>query len=128
MAERLTVSLEDGRLEQLRTLAGGERKVGAYLSGVVSWLWLHREALETRPLSDFAPVLQEWIPRLTMSPEEQQEELEELRRLREQIKAGDRRLDTLEMALQEMIAGRLEESKTLLATLPTQQDSSSNDA
>lgn len=73
MSERLTVSLEDGIPDKLRTLAGGERKVGAYLSGVVEWLYYHREQLETQPLSAFAPVLQEWIPRLTMTPEEQQE-------------------------------------------------------
>lgn len=37
--ERLSTSLEDGSIEKLRELAGGERKVGTYLSGVVSWLY-----------------------------------------------------------------------------------------
>ena len=46
MSERLTASLEDGTLEKLRELAGGERKVGAYLSQLVAWLlWPHREDL-----------------------------------------------------------------------------------
>lgn len=45
MSERLTVSLEDGIPEKLRELAGGQRKVGAYLSDVVSWLWRHKEIL-----------------------------------------------------------------------------------
>ena len=47
MAERLTVSLEDGIPDKLRTLAGGERKVGAYLSDVVAWLWEQREVLDS---------------------------------------------------------------------------------
>lgn len=39
MTERLTVALEDGSIEKLRELAGGPRKVGAYLSAVTAWLW-----------------------------------------------------------------------------------------
>lgn len=46
MSERLTVSLEDGIPDKLRQLAGGERKVGAYLSGVVAWLWANKEKLD----------------------------------------------------------------------------------
>ena len=46
MAERLTVSLEDGTLEKLRQMAGGQRKVGAFLSDAVALLWDSREALE----------------------------------------------------------------------------------
>ncbi len=38
MSERLTVSLDDGILEKLRTLAGGERKVGEYLSRLIATL------------------------------------------------------------------------------------------
>ncbi len=74
MSERLTASLEDGTLERLRTLAGGERKVGAYLSDVVAWLWGYREALQARPLSGMALVHSEWI----MTPEEQQQVLLEI--------------------------------------------------
>ena len=46
MAERLTVSLEDGSLDKLRELAGGERKVGAFLSDVAAWLWAYREDID----------------------------------------------------------------------------------
>lgn len=47
MSERLTVSLEDGTLVKLRELAGGERKIGAYLSRLVTWLlWPYREELD----------------------------------------------------------------------------------
>lgn len=35
MSERLTVALEDGTKELLVQLAGGERKVGAYLSALI---------------------------------------------------------------------------------------------
>ena len=93
MAERLTASLEDGTLEKLRTLAGGERKVGAYLSDVVAWLWQYREALQARPLSGMALVHSEWI----MTPEEQQQALER----RARVDAG---LDSLERRLSEVQA------------------------
>lgn len=98
MSERLTASLEDGTLEKLRTLAGGERKVGAYLSDVVAWLWEYREALQARPLSGMALVHSEWI----MTPEEQQQELArraninaELGRMWERITEQQARIDAL---------------------------------
>lgn len=50
MSERLTTQLEDGSIDKLREMAGGERKVGAFLSDVVAWLWEHKETLETTPL------------------------------------------------------------------------------
>ena len=61
--DRLTVQLEDGRGAQLRTLAGGERKVGAYLSDVIDWLWFNRDTLAGADIMQFAP----------MTPERQQE-------------------------------------------------------
>lgn len=36
---RLTVSVNDETVERLRTLAGGERKIGAMLDDVTAWLW-----------------------------------------------------------------------------------------
>lgn len=36
---RLTVSVNDETVERLRTLAGGERKIGAMLDNVATWLW-----------------------------------------------------------------------------------------
>ena len=44
-------------MDQLRTLAGGDRKIGRYLSGVVDWLWHHREQLQGQDMHLFAPVL-----------------------------------------------------------------------
>lgn len=120
MAERLTVSLEDGSIERLRLLAGGERKVGAYLSGVVSWLWEYREALQAAPLVAYAPVLHEWIPRIAMSPEEQAQALEDTERLRADNKAISARLDAIEAGMQAVLEGR--------AALLAQEDSSQNDA
>ena len=100
MSERLTVSLEDGIPDKLRTLAGGQRKVGAYLSDVISWLWYHREQLQTAPLSDFAPVLQEWIPRIVMSPEEQQQALERKAHIDTELESVEQRLQELMTRLQ----------------------------
>ncbi len=54
MPDRLTTQLDDGSLEHLRELAGGERKVGAFLSGVVAWLWQNKAQLEDAPLADYA--------------------------------------------------------------------------
>lgn len=61
--ERLTASLEDGTLERLRTLAGGERKVGAYLSQVVAWLWDSKEDIDAAGLSGCVIVPREKISR-----------------------------------------------------------------
>lgn len=36
---RLTVRVNDETVERLRTLAGGERKIGAMLDNVTAWLW-----------------------------------------------------------------------------------------
>ena len=99
MAERLTVSLEDGTTENLRTMAGGERKVGVYLSNVVAWLWSYRDTLSGAPLTDFAPVLHEWIPRIVMTPEEQQEALEANKSIRAQLDAIDEYSQRLEEKL-----------------------------
>ena len=51
--ERLTTQLDAGTLEQLRTLAGGPRKIGAFLSTLTQWLWSQRAALEAAPLTDY---------------------------------------------------------------------------
>lgn len=136
MSERLTVSLEDGIPDKLRTLAGGERKVGAYLSGVVEWLFYHREQLETAPLSSFAPVLQEWIPRVTMSPEEQQQAVAANAAFQAELVDQRQKLDTLWTEIQ-ALAARIGAEDARIdawadardAALATQQkDSSQNDA
>lgn len=38
MSERVTVALNDGLVDKLRLLAGGERKIGAYLSRLITAL------------------------------------------------------------------------------------------
>lgn len=50
---RLTVSVEDETVERLRELAGGERKVGAYLDEVTSWLWTLRDESGQTRLRDY---------------------------------------------------------------------------
>ena len=101
MSERLTVSLEDGIPDKLRTLAGGERKVGAYLSDVVAWLWEYRESLQARPLSGMALVYNEWI---AATPEEQQEALEVEGELfwRRQFREQQQRLAQLEAQINQL--------------------------
>ena len=129
MTERLNTALEDGTLDKLRTLAGGQRKVGAYLSDVVAWLWEYREALEQEGagIRDFVPVRMEWIPRTAMSPEDQHQKLEdydsfkaEMGRLQQKYSELTARIDAL--------AGSMGVD-FYSYTLPTQQqDSSQNDA
>ncbi len=64
MPDRLTTQLDDGSLEHLRELAGGERKVGAFLSGVVAWLWQNKAQLETAPLADYTLTAQTFAGRI----------------------------------------------------------------
>lgn len=52
MSERLTVSLEDGSVERLRQLAGGQRKVGTFLSGAIQFLFGHAELIKTHDWRD----------------------------------------------------------------------------
>ena len=126
MSERLTASLEDGTLERLRTLAGGERKVGAYLSDVVAWLWDYREALQARPLSGMALVHSEWI----MTPEEQQQALERQARIDAQLESMWAQIEEQRAYLEKLgaridVHGQAIQEARLEAQ---QQDSSQNDA
>lgn len=52
MSERLTVSLEDGSVERLRQLAGGQRKVGTFLSGAIQFLFAHAQLIKTHEWRD----------------------------------------------------------------------------
>ena len=101
MTERLNTALEDGTLEKLRALSGGQRKVGVYLSDVVAWLWQYKEALEARPLSGMALVHNEWI---ATTPEEQQEALEIEGELfwRRQFREQQQRLAQLETQINQL--------------------------
>ena len=101
MKERFGVAVEEGTVEKLRTLAGGERKVGAYLSDVVAWLWGYKEALQARPLSSMALVHNEWI---AATPEEQQEALEIEGELfwRRQFREQQQRLAQLEAQINQL--------------------------
>ena len=80
--EHVSVSVVDGTTAQLRQLAGSPRKVGAYLTVVVSWLWLHRETLATRPLHEFVPVVpaESEVERMRREMERQRREIEQLNR------------------------------------------------
>ena len=131
MAERLTASLEDGTLEKLRELAGGERKVGAYLSQLVALLWPHREELKDFQLRDLALVPTEWIPHITMSPEEQRQQQEDLQKLQQDYIALRQSTNEIQRSYRELNA-RMEALAAARGvdwySLPTQEDSSSNDA
>lgn len=94
--ERITLALSPGTVERLRSLAGGQRKVGAFLSDVVTWLWSYRDALSGAPLQDFAPVLREWIPRIVVSPEEQNAAKDNVDQLRSQLDELEERLRRLD--------------------------------
>ena len=127
MAERLTVSLEDGIPDKLRTLAGGERKVGAYLSQLVAWLWEYREALEQEGagIRDFVPVRMEWIPRVVMSPEEQHQKLEDYDSFRAEMGRLQQKYSELTAHI-DALAGSMGVD-FYSYTLPTQEDGSQND-
>jgi len=128
VSERLTASLEDGTLEKLRTLAGGERKVGAYLSQLVAWLWEYREALEQEGagIRDFVPVRMEWIPRVVMSPEEQRQKLEDYDSFKTEMGRLQQKYSELTARIDALAGSRGMDFYSY--TLPTQQDSSQNDA
>lgn len=118
MSERLTASLEDGTLEKLRTLAGGERKVGAYLSSVVSWLWANKDKLDA-----YSPS--------SINVEKGEEIERRIDRLYLEFSELQRKIDGIANATLEEIATLSEDEKAairqrLLAT--PQQDSSQNDA
>lgn len=44
--ERFGVAVEPGTLEKLRVLAGGERKIGEYLTDVIDFLWSQRDVMD----------------------------------------------------------------------------------
>ena len=43
------MALEDGTVEKVRELSGGERRVGGFLSDLIAGAWLHRETLGAAP-------------------------------------------------------------------------------
>ena len=121
MAERLTASLEDGTLEKLRTLAGGERKVGAYLSQVVTHLlWPHRDTIDDVGLPE-STILPRSVAQKMLGADPQtikdmlSETQAELSKAQAEFVELDARLKALEAQAQ-------------LNVSPTQEDSSRNDA
>jgi hypothetical protein len=65
--ERFGVAVEEGTTAKLRQLAGGERKIGSYLTAVVDWLWLNRENWERHELREFKAMLPEEIERRSVT-------------------------------------------------------------
>lgn len=53
MSEKLTLSVGDGTTKKLRTLAGGERKIGVWLTITAAWLFDQKDTIGGRDLSDF---------------------------------------------------------------------------
>lgn len=126
MSERLTVSLEDGTLEQLRTLAGGQRKVGAYLSQLVAWLWDSKEDLDAVGLSGCVILRRDKVGDLLGA---------DAKTLAQQIEETQARLQALETDTHQITQEIRNEYATLKVhalelerRLATQENSGSNDA
>lgn len=52
MKEHLSASVEAGTIEKLQALAGGQRKVGEFLTKIIDLMWKHRDLLKTNKLQD----------------------------------------------------------------------------
>lgn len=119
MSERLTVSLEDGSIERLRTLAGGERKVGQFLSGIVRFLVTYEELVSTENFQDLC------IMRRVSTDELPQQALREIE---ENYQAWRSELEAEAAAQAQAQNARLESLEAVMrnAGLLTQQDSSQN--
>lgn len=133
MSERLTVALEDGTLDKLRTLAGGERKVGAYLSQLVAWLWEHKEDIDAVGVAGCVILRRDKIGYLLGADAETLQQT--LQRLKAEAEATKARIEAIRTGvLQEAQELRSElarlsaEAVELRKLLPTQEDSSRNDA
>ena len=135
MSERLTASLEDGTLEKLRELAGGERKVGVYLSQLVAWLlWPHKEELDAAGPVGCVILRKDKLKNIPDA------EAQAMWRATQQLQAeSDRLMAELEtvkaearqqaQALRDVYARLMVRVVQLeQSSLPTQEDSSSNDA
>ncbi len=96
MPDRLTTQLDDGSLEHLRELAGGERKVGAYLSGVVAWLWQNKAQLETAPLADYTLTATTFAGRIREMLDPEWDDDEATERMLSKLDAIAHRIDELE--------------------------------
>lgn len=83
--ERLTTGLDDGSIEKLRELAGGERRVGRFLSQVVTWLWHQKEQLEKTPLSDYVLVRRDVWRRIEQSQAQLNTVTNDTERLRQEL-------------------------------------------
>lgn len=124
MSERLTVSLEDGIPDKLRTLAGGERKVGAYLSDVVAWLWANREKLDAYSPSSInvekGEEIEKQIYSLSQSYNKLQRQIDSIEAIaRTVLEASD--------TLDEETKAAIRQSLIAQGLLVPQQDSSQND-
>lgn len=124
MSERLTASLEDGTLEKLRELAGGERKVGAYLSDVVRFLAAYEELVSTEKFQDLCI-----LPRIDSDklPDIALQEITDT--FNETLEEWRKESEAREKAMRDAYAQLMLRLVQLEKRLPTQQeDSSQNDA
>lgn len=92
--ERLTVALPDGAIATLRQLAKGERKVGAYLSNVVTWLAdaQRQQVLAETPLSECVLVTKARVTGVDGQLQYFEESLTQLQRQLVQVQAHVDRL------------------------------------
>ena len=50
MKRHLNISMEEESIVKLQKLAGGERKVGEYVTGLANWIWEQKAVLARVPL------------------------------------------------------------------------------
>lgn len=105
--ERLTISVDDNVVVTLRQLAGGERKVGAYLSSVVTWLAdaQRQQVLAETPLSDCVLVAKARVDTMNGNLQYFGEELARLERHLERV---DRRNSELAEVLHSMTVEKID--------------------
>ena len=90
MSERMTISVEDGTRAMLIELAGGERKIGAYISQLVRAAYVSKD-------SEVSPELAETLDR-------QRQLLEEITQLKGELRHADTRLAKMEVELKQLVA------------------------
>jgi len=88
--QRLTLSVEDGTVERLRELAGGERKVGEYVSDVAARLHDSPELLQRASSPGVLESLQQDVRTMLEMIDFVMARLERIERYLESLQSGQR--------------------------------------
>ncbi len=78
MKEHLSSSVEAGTIKKFRTLAGGPRKVGEFLSELANLLWKHRAIVENTKVQNLVIAAQPTHPDLEAIVRDQDEMIDDL--------------------------------------------------